>query len=169
MDNLKREYRYQFTKERWRRFFLSPLWLGLPAVVILSFIIMMIIGTLGDLEYRYTLSLSAREILAISICYLLGVFVATCQTPEMMKQEQERDRQEAMEQYHKTKRWQAILISIVGIILCLAFLVGVFIIPDYVAQRREGVASAEIVINMVGSALSGLVVVAMQIVERLRG
>lgn len=163
MSSLKAQWRYQFTAERWSRFVFSRLWLGLPIVAISTFALIVVIGLVGGLERDFLLERSFKEAVIVSIGYAAGLLIATCRTPEEIREEYEREMQEAKEEVTKMSRWKAI----VGIICCVAFLVFIYIIPDFVAVKR-GVERINIVIDMVGDALCGLTIVAMQIVAKLK-
>lgn len=161
MSSLKEQWCYQFSAERWSRFFHSRLWLGLPIAALTAFIVIFLIGYIGGMEGEAILVRSGREAIAIAICYLLGMVIATAKTPEEIIAERKREMEEAMEITSKMTRLKAAL----WILLRVAFLVGLFLLPQFIAAQREGVARVEVITDMVGDAMAGLMLVVVQVIE----
>lgn len=164
MSSFKEQIRYQFTAERWLRFFRSRLWLGLPIAALSAFVVILLIALVGGMERGVLFSHGARWALVVAISYLFGLLLLTCKTPEEIEAAREKERQEALEQTSKMTRLKAAL----GIFAGGLFLILLFILPGFVESEREGVSRVEIVVTMVGDALTGLTFVAVQLVEYFR-
>lgn len=158
--NFRREWRYQFTAERWSRFLHTRLWLALPCMVAITFCVVVLIGWMGQMEPSQLLEWGAKEGVVTLVGALLGIFVATAQSPEEMVREAEAERREAEALYRSTSRGKAL-----AMVLFLGAIILVMLaLPALIATESE---SPEGVIKIVGEVTGGVAVVAMQVIYKV--
>ncbi|MBE6195952.1 MAG: hypothetical protein E7137_02520 [Rikenellaceae bacterium] len=158
--NLKREWRYQFTAERWSRFLHTRLWLALPCMAAITFCVVILIGWMGNMEPSLLLESGAKEALITLVGALFGILIATAQSPEEMVREAEAERYEAEALYHSTSRGKALAM----VLFLGAIAVAILAVPALIAEQAD---SPEGVIKIVGSVTAGVAVVAMQIIYKV--
>lgn len=163
MSSLKDQWRYQFTARRWALFFRSRLWLGLPAMALLAFLGILLIGLCGGIELDQLLKCCFREGVLCAIVYIFGMVITTAKTPEEILAEREQEEKEAEEYVGRMSRLSALF----GVLFGVLFLLSLFSLPSLVEMWRGDAPRVEVMAKMVGDALAGLSLVAPQVVDRV--
>lgn len=161
--NLKREWRYQFTAERWGRFLHTRLWLGLPVAAAISFIIIVLIGLGGGMEQKLLLTLAGKEALICAVAALFGIFIATASTPEAVREKISQDRAEAEALYQSTPKWKAII----WVTLFALLLAALIFTPILLSEGWGSWKDPEGAIRIAGGVLAGTTIVAIQLVQEI--
>lgn len=163
MKTLKREWQYQFTAERWRRFLHTRLWLGLPAAAAITFIVIVLIGLAGGMERELLLPLAAKEALIGAVAALFGILIATASTPEAVRERITRENAEAKALYQSTSRGKAIL----RVTLFALILAAMIITPVILSEGRGSIEDPEGAIRIAGGVLAGTTMVAIQLIQEI--
>ncbi len=164
MSDLKREWRYQFTAERWGRFLHTRLWLALPAAAAISFVVIILIGIAGDMEQGILLAEAGKMVILTLVAGLFGIISATSSSPEAVHEKISKERAEAKAMYRSTSKGRAIFWVVVLGLLTVALI----FLPILLTEEWASIKDPEGAIKIAGSVIAGSTVVCMQLIEEVR-
>ena len=163
MKELKREWQYQFTAERWGRFIHTRLWLGLPVAAAIGFSVIVLLGLWAAIARDILLLTAGKEALICAVAALFGILIATASTPEAVREKILKEEAEAMAMYQSTSRGRALFWVVVSVLILIALILG----PTLLTEEWGSWEDPEGVIRITGGVLAGVTMVGMQLIHEV--